>query len=90
MKRKASTAIEEIRFDVNAREDFLTGFHKRKLQRAKHAREEATKREREAKVEARKIVRHYSISGDQRKHVDDFSCSYAGSERPIWKSMWRK
>lgn len=57
-RRKSAPAIEEIKFDVNAREDYLTGFHKRKLQRAKHAREEAAKRERDAKIEARKIVRH--------------------------------
>jgi hypothetical protein len=56
-KRKSAPAIEEIKFDINAREDYLTGFHKRKLHRAKHAREEAAKRDREAKIEARKIVR---------------------------------
>lgn len=56
-KRKSAPAIEEIKFDVNAREDYLTGFHKRKLHRAKHAREEAAKQDRAAKIEARKIVR---------------------------------
>lgn len=58
-KRKQVYAIEEIKFDPDAREEYLTGFHKRKLQRTKHAREEAVKREREAKIEARKIVRAY-------------------------------
>ena len=55
-KRKTVPTIEEIKFDINAREDYLSGFHKRKLQRAKHAKEEAAKRDREAKIEARKIV----------------------------------
>lgn len=55
-RRKAAPAIEEITFDPHAREDYLTGFHKRKLQRAKHAREEAVKREREEKITARKLV----------------------------------
>ena len=55
-KRKASSAVEEITFDFSAREDYLTGFHKRKLQRIKHAKEEAAKKEREEKITARKIV----------------------------------
>ena len=61
-KRKAASTVEEIVFDFNAREDYLTGFHKRKLQRMKHAKEEAAKREREAKIEARKIVKPSSLS----------------------------
>ena len=55
-KRKLTSAIEEIAFDPSAREDYLTGFHKRKLQRIKHAKEEAAKREREEQLTARKIV----------------------------------
>ena len=61
-KRKAAYTVEEIKFDFNAREDYLTGFHKRKLQRTKHAKDEAEKREREAKIEARKIVKPSSLS----------------------------
>ena len=56
-KRKVASAIEEITFDPSAREDYLSGFHKRKLQRINHAKEEAAKREREEKLAARKIVR---------------------------------
>ena len=60
-RRKNKTpAIEEIAFDVSAREDYLTGFHKRKLQRAKQAREQATERERLEKIEARKKARRLS------------------------------
>ena len=55
-KRKSSSAIEEISFDFSAREDYLTGFHKRKLLRIKHAKEEAAKKDREDKLAARKIV----------------------------------
>lgn len=57
-KRKVISAIEEITFDPSAREDYLSGFHKRKLQRIRHAKEEAAKREREEKLTARKIVRN--------------------------------
>ena len=56
-KRKATSAVEEITFDFNAREDYLTGFHKRKLQRIKLAKAEAAKKEREERITARKIVR---------------------------------
>ena len=55
-RRKPVPTIEEIQFDASAREDYLTGFHKRKLQRIKNAKEEATKKEREEKIQARKLV----------------------------------
>ena len=55
-KRKSESAIEEITFDFSAREDYLTGFHKRKLQRIKHAKQEAAKKDREDKIAARRIV----------------------------------
>ena len=55
-KGKSSSAIEEISFDFSAREDYLTGFHKRKLLRIKQAKEEAAKKDHENKLAARKIV----------------------------------
>ncbi|KAI1335200.1 nucleolar protein 12-domain-containing protein [Xylariaceae sp. FL0016] len=65
-KRKISHAVEEIKFDDDARQEYLTGFHKRKLQRAKNAQEQAAKRAREEKLELRKQIR------DQRKkEVED-------------------
>lgn len=57
-RRKEDYTVQEIKFDPSAREDYLTGFHKRKLQRIKHAKEEAIKKEREAKIEARRVVCH--------------------------------
>lgn len=56
-KRKATHTVEEINFDNSARQEYLTGFHKRKVQRQKHAQEEAAKRAREEKIEFRKQVR---------------------------------
>lgn len=56
-KRKAVHAIEEISFDNGARAEYLTGFHKRKVQRQKHAQEEAAKRAREERIKMRKEVR---------------------------------
>lgn len=46
-KRKLDTKVEEVNFDDDARHEFLTGFHKRKVQRAKHAQEIAEKKMRE-------------------------------------------
>ena len=62
-RQKSSSATEEITFDFGAREDYLSGFHKRKLQRIKHAREEAIKKEREDKITARKMVRSRTRNG---------------------------
>jgi ribosomal RNA-processing protein 17 len=57
-KRKlAGPAAEKIEFDFSAREEYLTGFHKRKVARMKHAQEENAKREKEEKLRFRREVR---------------------------------
>ncbi|KAI1636911.1 nucleolar protein 12-domain-containing protein [Biscogniauxia mediterranea] len=56
-KRKAQHGIEEIKFDDDARVDYLTGFHKRKVQRAKQAQEQAAKKARQDKIEFRRQLR---------------------------------
>lgn len=58
-KRKTHFAIEEINFDSNARADYLTGFHKRKVVRAQRAQEEASKKARQERIETRKQVSHF-------------------------------
>jgi ribosomal RNA-processing protein 17 len=56
-KRKTnSTAPAEIKFDFSAREEYLTGFHKRKQARIKHAQEQAAKQEKEERLRLRKQV----------------------------------
>jgi ribosomal RNA-processing protein 17 len=71
-KRKRTSATEEITFDPAARHEYLTGFHKRKVQRQKIAQEEAAKRARQEKIELRKQVRGVSntildIYSDRRR-----------------------
>ena len=62
-KRKADFAIEEINFDDSARSDYLTGFHKRKVQRQKQAQEIATEKARIEKIALRKEVgKHPALS----------------------------
>ncbi|KAI5292585.1 hypothetical protein KEM52_006234 [Ascosphaera acerosa] len=56
-KQSSGPVEEEIKFDDAARHEFLTGFHKRKLQRAKHAQEAAERRMKEERREARKRLR---------------------------------
>ena len=55
-RRKTDHKIAEIPFDFSAREEYLTGFHKRKVQRATRAKAEAEKKAREEKIVLRKQV----------------------------------
>lgn len=61
-KRKAVHNVEAIDFDNDARAEYLTGFHKRKLQRVKRAQEENAKKDKQEKLETRKQVRHQASS----------------------------
>ncbi|OJD09726.1 hypothetical protein ACJ73_10122 [Blastomyces percursus] len=60
-KRKLTSshpnAVPEILFDPSARAEYLTGFHKRKVQRSKQAQENAEKRAKEEKREQRRRIR---------------------------------
>jgi ribosomal RNA-processing protein 17 len=60
-KRKTTHSIEEISFDDAGRQEYLTGFHKRKVQRVKRAQEEAAKKEKLEKLETRKQVSQREI-----------------------------
>ncbi|KAI9502164.1 hypothetical protein GGI25_003380 [Coemansia spiralis] len=54
-KRKAKKEqVEEIQFDPQERRSFLTGFHKRKVQRREYAISLAKQREREERLEMRR------------------------------------
>ena len=55
-RRTETNQREEITFDPSARQDYLTGFHKRKQQRIQNARETAAKRDKEDRVQERKQV----------------------------------
>jgi ribosomal RNA-processing protein 17 len=49
---------EEISFDLSARQDYLTGFHKRKVERTKAAQEAAERRIKEEKRQQRQKLRN--------------------------------
>ncbi|PKS10764.1 hypothetical protein jhhlp_002521 [Lomentospora prolificans] len=56
-KRKIEHAIEEISFKDDDRQEFLTGFRKRKQQRIKRAQEESARKAKEERRELRKQMR---------------------------------
>ncbi|KAK0461191.1 nucleolar protein 12-domain-containing protein [Desarmillaria tabescens] len=56
-KRAKREQIKEIIFDDNARREFLTGFHKRKLAKAEAARKKAAEREKQQRQEVRREQR---------------------------------
>ncbi|KAK0356841.1 hypothetical protein LTR91_021701 [Friedmanniomyces endolithicus] len=71
-RRLDSQQPAELNFDVSARQEYLSGFHKRKVARKENARETAIKRDKEERVVQRKQMR------DQRKkdleqHIADFN-----------------
>ncbi|KAI0157464.1 nucleolar protein 12-domain-containing protein [Xylariaceae sp. FL1272] len=65
-RRKVQHSIEEIKFDPEARTEYLTGFHKRKVQRIKNAQDQAAKRAREEKLELRKQIRE-----DRKREIEE-------------------
>ena len=61
-KRKLNqSATEEVVFDPSARQEYLTGFHKRKVHRAKVAQEAAAEKARLERIVDRKKVRRLSF-----------------------------
>ncbi|KAK3197366.1 hypothetical protein GRF29_1536g1524455 [Pseudopithomyces chartarum] len=69
-KRRKTAAIAEISFDPSAREEYLTGFHKRKVARQKLAEEENAKKERAEKLRQRAELRKQRKE-DLEKHVEE-------------------
>lgn len=65
-KQSRKFGTDEVGFDKDSRLDFLTGFHKRKLQRQKNAQEFNKEQERLARIEERKKVR-----AERKKQMDE-------------------
>ena len=63
-----------ITFDRDARRDYLTGFHKRKLQRIKQAKAVAADIEKQAKLDARKQVLPFLSSRHPLRTVVPWCC----------------
>lgn len=67
-------AVDAISFDPDARQEYLSGFHKRKVQRAEHGKDLAVKRMKEATVQARKEVRGRRFVTEHRCWHADVKC----------------
>ncbi|RFU73459.1 nucleolar 12 [Trichoderma arundinaceum] len=67
--RKRKYGVEEVSFDNDARQEYLTGFHKRKQQRIKQAQEEAAKKAREERIRTRKQLREERMR-EVEEHVE--------------------
>jgi ribosomal RNA-processing protein 17 len=66
-KRRVDTsAVQEITFDPTARQEYLTGFHKRKQARIQNAKETAVRREKEERVKERRQVSRTPFCGVRR------------------------
>jgi ribosomal RNA-processing protein 17 len=66
-KKLKTSAVAEISFDPAAREEYLTGFHKRKQARIKHAQEQAAKMANEERLKMRAQVSE--IRYNPRKYI---------------------
>lgn len=65
-KQQKKFGTEEVTFDKDQRLDYLTGFHKRKLQRQKKAQEFNKEQDRLAKIEERK-----NVKAERRQQLDE-------------------
>lgn len=81
-RRKLAPKVEEVTFDPTARHDFLTGFHKRKLQRTRHAQEVAEKRAREEARLRKKRVRIFGRGPGWDTDLDILDARTADSRVP--------
>jgi Nucleolar protein 12 (25kDa) len=83
-RKTDSTRIEEVTFDLADRQDYLTGFHKRKLQRTKHAKEIAEKKARAERIEHRRKV---YFCRNSMSCISDLEHSYERRENKIFNVM---
>ncbi|KAL7797439.1 nucleolar protein 12 domain-containing protein [Trichoderma ceciliae] len=67
--KKRKYGVEQLSFDNDARQEYLTGFHKRKQLRIKQAQEEAAKKAREERIRTRKQLREERMR-DVEEHVE--------------------
>ncbi|KAI9652062.1 MAG: hypothetical protein M1829_001969 [Trizodia sp. TS-e1964] len=68
-RKTPAPSLLEIKFDSASRSDYLTGFHKRKVQRAKQAREQAAKQARIDLLAERKRIRN-ARKEELQLHID--------------------
>ncbi|EED83047.1 predicted protein [Postia placenta Mad-698-R] len=76
-KRARREQIKEVVFDDGARREFLTGFHKRKLQKKEVAKKKAQDREKQERLEARREKRQL-LAERAAQNVAEVEKAYGG------------
>ncbi|PCH43489.1 hypothetical protein WOLCODRAFT_153539 [Wolfiporia cocos MD-104 SS10] len=69
-RRAKKEQIKEVVFDDNARREYLTGFHKRKLEKKEAAKKKAQEKERLERLEARREKRQLLAERAARNAAD--------------------
>ncbi|KAH9940428.1 nucleolar protein 12-domain-containing protein [Epithele typhae] len=77
-RRAKKEQLKEIVFDDSARRDFLTGFHKRKVQKKEAAKQKAMEREKQDRLEARREHRKL-IAEQAKKNAEQAERAYRGT-----------
>ncbi|KAI9795886.1 MAG: hypothetical protein M1833_006613 [Piccolia ochrophora] len=85
-RKKSAPTVEEISFNPEAREEYLTGFHKRKVQRIKHSQELAAKKERADKLEERRQLRE-DRKLEAQKHVDTVNAMIQAADGVVYAEI---
>ncbi|RKF55661.1 hypothetical protein GcM3_200014 [Golovinomyces cichoracearum] len=70
-KRKTGHKIENISFDTSSREEYLSGFHKRKVARVKAAQAEAEKKYKEERKLSRKKVFSNPLRESRKQELEN-------------------
>merc|ERR1711964_686700 len=80
-RHKVGHKIDEISFDFSSREEYLTGFHKRKVARIKNAKAEAEKKSKEERRIFRKKLRE-ERKQELEEHVEAVNAALRSLEDP--------
>ncbi|TFK85556.1 hypothetical protein K466DRAFT_576821 [Polyporus arcularius HHB13444] len=87
-KKKAKREqIKEVLFDDTARREFLTGFHKRKLEKKEQAKKKAQEREKQDRLEARREHRRM-LAEQAKKNAADTERAYGAIVDSDSDSEW--
>lgn len=86
-RRKIVSTIDHVTYDPAARQEYLSGFRKRKQQRIKEAQKLAKEKDRLQKIEDRRAVSDIALAEqDSAKR----SSRFGSNVKMTWKTMSRR
>ncbi|KAJ3554207.1 hypothetical protein NM688_g3226 [Phlebia brevispora] len=86
-KRAKRGQVKEVVFDETARREFLTGFHKRKVEKKEIAKKKAEERERQERLEARREKR-LMLAEKAAKNVAEVERAYGAHASEDEEEEW--